>query len=267
MNIDEYRKFKAEQETQAKQTQEAPEQTAEVVENKVEETNPTQTETPVVQSTKLSIDGIGEVDINEVKEWKNGYMRNQDYTRKTQEVAAQRKEAEEALKVFQALKANPDALSQITQTPTQSTLDPVSMKLQEVENKLYDYEVEREIDALTRKYPDFDAREVLNIATTRRTNSLEDAYLLHKALNITAQPTNQQQVQQVDVEALREQIRAEMAQELEKERNATQTIISTTDSPTQVSSNEPKLTQQELDFCRRSKTDPIEYAKWRDMKK
>jgi hypothetical protein len=43
----------------------------------------------------------------------SGYSRTQDYTRKTQEVAAQRQEAEEALRIARALQANPGLTMQV----------------------------------------------------------------------------------------------------------------------------------------------------------
>jgi hypothetical protein len=63
--------------------------------------------TPPTPITEFDIDGIGKVKVDDIKEWKLGYMRQSDYTRKTQEIARQRNETKDALDVYNFLKSNP----------------------------------------------------------------------------------------------------------------------------------------------------------------
>lgn len=51
--------------------------------------------------------------LSEINEWKQGYLRQQDYTRKTQELAEQRKELEELIRFADYLRANPQKLQKV----------------------------------------------------------------------------------------------------------------------------------------------------------
>lgn len=110
---------------------------------KTEETNP----------NEIEIDGIGKVEINELK---NGYLRQSDYTKKTQEVSKLRKEAEEAMKIADFVKSNPQLAQSIGVEPT----NPFMNKISELEEQLYDMKLEKEIETLTNKYSDFRVLEV-----------------------------------------------------------------------------------------------------------
>ena len=48
----------------------------------------------------MHIEGFGDYTVDELKEFKNGYLRQSDYTKKTQELARQREEANDALEVY-----------------------------------------------------------------------------------------------------------------------------------------------------------------------
>ena len=66
---------------------------------------------------KIQIDGIGEVTIDELK---SGYLRIQDYTKKTQEVSRKRKENEEAISFYEEIKRNPQLLNSNSQRKNQT---------------------------------------------------------------------------------------------------------------------------------------------------
>lgn len=51
----------------------------------------------------INIPGIGEVSIDELNEWRGGGLRQSDYTKKTQELASQRKQMEEEFGVYRQL--------------------------------------------------------------------------------------------------------------------------------------------------------------------
>lgn len=255
MNIDEYREMIAKAESQT-------EDTPQVEETPVVETLDVVEEVPVEEvkqvENKLTVDGE-EIDLDKVKEWKRGYMRNEDYTHKTQDLAKQRKEVQEAVALFENLRSNPDIAQEINQRiPVPQSLDPASAKVQELENRLYDLMVDREIASMQSKYSDFDAKEALEVATSKGLNNLEDAYLLIQA-NKPKEP-----VDIVDKSALEKELRAQIIAEMNATKEATQSIISTNDnSRSQVVTDDQRLTADELEYCRRSKTDPKEYAKWK----
>lgn len=133
------------------------------------------------------------------KEWKNSYLRQSDYTKKTQEIATTRKQIEDEKKKFseeqkaflesrkqydewdRLLKTRPDIYQQLERAAT-SPADPSvaydrakeyadgsTQKLQErleaLEKKLEEEntkkELESEMSSLKEKYPDFDEPEVM----------------------------------------------------------------------------------------------------------
>lgn len=253
MNLDQYRALKAQE---AQESAQAPTQPAPIVEQPKSDANPIETkpdvETPVPE--KINIEGIGEVSIDELK---NGYLRQSDYTRKTQDVSRRAKEVEEAVAIYEQLKANPQVTEQLFgKGRMPANLDPTQSKLVEVENKLFDIMLEREIESLQSKYPDFEARTVLEIAQKKKMTNLEDAYLLAKSYKQTNQPTNS--------EDYKKKLREEILKEIEQERNATHSIISSGDGGAVVKDNSPNLSEAERKVASRMKMSDAEYVKWRD---
>lgn len=266
MNIEEFRALKAQEAEKAKETK--PEEVVEKVkdenipekeeqvENKIDENKEEPTETKLPE--KVTIDGIGEVSFNELM---NGYLRQSDYTRKAQELAKQSKEAKEAIELYNCLKNNPQAtekLKEVTAVP--QSVDPATAKVIELENKLYDMMLQNEIDKLQLKYPDFEVREVLQVAYDKKIANLEDAYLLTKATKTPAK--------EVDIEKLKKELRDEIKKELESEKN-TSSIISTNDQGNPIKATEsikisPAEEKVALKMFRDVKNPVAEYIKWRD---
>lgn len=277
MNIDQYRALKAAQEAEAIQKENASEhpQTAgkEGEDNKTPQTNPpkeitskenTSKETKETseetkpKEEKIYIEGVGEVTIEELKK---GYLRQADYTKKTQEISRKIKESEEAIALFNYLKSNPQITQQLLQTNNlPPSLDPNALKVQELENKLYDFMLEKEIETLQNKYEDFDVREVLGMANEKGIVNLEDAYLLLKSRKTLGKTDG------VDIETLKKQLRQEILKELDEEKKSTSSIISSNDkSP--LDNMKPKLTESEQKVARNFGMTDEEYIKWRDVGK
>lgn len=118
-----------------------------------------------IRTITIEVNGI-EVDLTE-DELKQGYMRQADYTRKTQTLAEQRKEAEQALNILNALRAKPqETLSMLAQelgvediAPSYEDDDPIAKRLQDFEAEVatlrereVQREIQREIDTLQSKY-------------------------------------------------------------------------------------------------------------------
>jgi len=218
-----------------------------------------QTQTKIPET--IYLEGIGEITIDELR---RGYLRNKDYTQKTQEVSRQRKEAEEAIEFVKQIRENPEVLQRIVNGQKPQQIDPLIQKILELEATIYDMKVEREIESLQQKYDDFDVREVLEIAHDKKILNLEDAYLLLKSMKKPASETN------LNIDELKQQIRKEVLKELEAEAETTRTIITPGNDGAVYEDNTPKLTEQEMKVARhmfRNSKDPYaEYAKWKNMK-
>jgi hypothetical protein len=259
MNIDEFRALKQQQETQKNEQPSADVKT---------EVKPpvTQQAEPVVPvetkpADKIVVDGE-ELTLDQIKEFKAGYSRTQDYTRKTQEAARVKREAEQALHLMNQIKANSQLVQQLgIQLPDESVRE---------QERLQDQIVEREVELLTLKYKDFDVRAALEIASTRPGMNLEDAHLLASARKgkTDVPPVQDNKIPELNIEDMKKQIRQELLKELEANQGSTQSIISSNDGASAPQTdNGVKLTQAELDFCKKSKTKPEEYAKWKTMMK
>ena len=71
----------------------------------------------------------------------------------------------------------------------------------------------------------------------------------------------------VNLEEIKEQVRKDLLKELEAEKGATQTIISSTAQQVATASNKPALSESEAKVARMMKLTPDEYIKWRDVDK
>lgn len=265
MNLDQFRQLKAEMEKGTPETkQEQPSEQVETTEEKPEDTNTETkvetTEPPKVEETnkegEVSIDG-NTYRLDEIKEWQKGYLRQTDYTKKTQELAREREQTQSALQFLQQVQQNPEIAQQLSQQFNIPTLDPSQSRIQQLENQLMDMQLQNEISTLSSKYDDFDAREVLTLAKEKKLNSLEDAYLLSKS----SKPTASTQ-QSIDVEALTAQITEQLRKEFESSQN-TSSIIGSGGGTRQVEDKTPQLSASELKVAQNLGMSPKEYATWR----
>lgn len=207
-------------------------------------TEPTQ-ETP----SKISIDGVGEFTVDEIKEFKNGYMRQSDYTRKTQEIARQRKEIEELKNQSANPMVNPALVSIPVNQRTPQAPNELEARLIQLEESIADKELDNMITDLKNKYPDFDEVKVLNTAYEKGLTDLEFVY---KSLRET---------QPVDVNSLKEQIRQEVLKEIEQNKLGTTTIIANGNAPVQ--NKQISLTSQELAIATELGLTPDEYLEYK----
>lgn len=286
MNIDEYRALKAqeEQENNSKEgetpnaeTQQSsdgeitPEQEENVEvpgvvseEIKSEENVPAEqaTETQETKPTMIEVDGK-ELTLDELK---NGYLRQSDYTRKTQEAKRLEQEAKEALEFVQQLRTKPEVAQQLSQQFEMPNLDPVQAEYRELENKYYDLLIEKQVGDMQAKYGEFDVKEVLETARDNNINDLDTAYHVVQSRKGGGKSVEQA----VDIDALKEELRQGILEDLKKEQEAqvdTSSIIEQRGSGTPVKSDEPNLTGEELKVARMMGLGKKEYAKWRDIRK
>jgi uncharacterized protein YfcZ (UPF0381/DUF406 family) len=240
MNIDEY--F-----AQLKQESvDQPDVQPEVTPEETNEENVTEAPVETNTSGKVFIDGVGEVDASEVAEWKRGYMRTQDYTRKTQEVAAQRKEAEKALEFYKQAQNGAEV--------DPNLFNPFADKLEQIESELTSFKIDKEIQELQKKYNDFEVMDVLNVAMEKGFDSLEEAYFFQRGSKVNNTP--------VDEAELTKRIREQLLAEIEAERKANVSIISSNDISSPQINEQPKLTPEQEKIARAFGLSNEEYLQW-----
>jgi hypothetical protein len=143
---------------------------------------------------KIVVDGE-ELEVP-LKEAVSGYQRQSDYTRKTQQLAEERKNVQFAQAIQQALDNDPSATIELLKShygleQTDSFdddddlfADPMEKQYRQLENRLRSFEeqqamneLERNINGLQQKYgEDFDANEVVAQALALGTTNLEAVY-------------------------------------------------------------------------------------------
>lgn len=285
MNIDEYQAMVAQEKSDAESVQAEQTQETEVVEEETPTTPEATTEATTEESKptdstpeKITIDGLGEVTLEDIKEWKNGHLRTQDYTKKTQEVARLREEHAQAIELFNFVKSNPNVAEVLLNAkPTSQqaeqalvSANPFVAKQNQLEQQLADLMLEREISTLQAKYADFNVVDVLNMAQTKQLTNLEDAYKLSIADKPKDQVDKQDNVsgkqEVIDLEKIKADLRKDLLKELESERNTSSIISSNSSQVPSTKSDEPQLTPQQLEVALKQGLTPAEYAKWLDPK-
>ena len=217
---------------------------------------PAQTEPPVSnEPVKYDIEGVGIFTADEIKEMKQGSLRQADYTRKTQELAAQRKESEDALKLFEYLRNNPhivDAMKVAEANPNANVPNVPTHNdamLAEVLRNQKAMEADMKMNELKAKYSDVDEVAIYNKAAELKTDDFEFVY---KALNFD----------KVDMNSAIEQAKAQLKAELEANKNTVSTIVST--KQTSQVQQPTSLTAEEKRVALNMGISEEEYAKWKN---
>lgn len=145
------------------------------------------------ETVRISVPGIeGEFTPDEILEWRNGNLRQADYTKKTQEVAADKQRLVAAERIFLGLQENPvETMAFLAETlgwspqDTQAAvdaLDPVEQmqqKLTALETAQADQraqaELQLELSTLRQQYGEFDNNELLQHAIDNNIGRLDVA--------------------------------------------------------------------------------------------
>ena len=143
------------------------------------ETTPAGDSSAAAETTPIEFEIDGQkFTADEIKEWRKGSMRQSDYTKKTQEIARQRREMQEAVEVYEFLRANPEIAKKLAEEAPEKA--PVANRI--VDSKLYQlgYElqtmkIDQTLSMLKSKDPDLDEIAVLELANQKNW-SIEDAY-------------------------------------------------------------------------------------------
>lgn len=130
-----------------------------------------------------------------LEDLQSGYMRQADYTRKTQELAARRQQLTQAEAIAVALERNPQetlrALQEAYGIPTQTAdpnvveepLDPFEQKVMELDRLMQQQQlaqqqeqIDRELTSLKTEHGDFDEMELFTFAVQNNISNLNNAF-------------------------------------------------------------------------------------------
>jgi hypothetical protein len=179
---------------------------------------------PVDGSYTIKVDGVEEQ--VSLKELRDGYQRQSDYTRKTQELASERQRLEQAEAIVSSLESNPeqtlkalgDAFGISSSSDTDDeTLDSVwesdsatSKRITELEGRVKGYDqlhkrqaLEKQVFALKEKYGAFDEKELFQHALRNKIGNLEAA-ITHMRYGAIASKAEKLEQEQSRLEAKRD---------------------------------------------------------------
>jgi|TARA_R100000049_G_C1950194_1_gene97437 hypothetical protein len=179
---------------------------------------------PVGEQYTVKVDGSEEqVSLDELRD---GYQRQSDYTRKTQELASERSRLQQAEAIVQSLEADPagtlEALGDafgVDRAAAQPTVeldpwdegpDPSEQRIANLEARLAQQDrvqrrqqVEKQVEHLKGSYGEFDATELYQHALKHKIGNLEAA-LTHMRYNEVATKANKLEQEQERTEAKRD---------------------------------------------------------------
>lgn len=225
MNIDDYRKLAATEST---------DQTVKEAEKEVIVAAP---------STKVK---IGEEEI-EIEELKRGYMRQSDYTKKTQSIAEAKKENQIAIEALELIKSDEELMMKYGEKISKKKATaPESEEVKKLRAQLELVQLETEIVKLSAKYKDFDEVKVLTAAKEIGVTDLEFVYRALREDN------------EVDEVELREQIKKELLSEL-----STPSTISMTGAGVKAAAKEVKITSKEATIAKAFGMSEADYTKFK----
>lgn len=158
---------------------------------------------PTVETTESTSDKVTLSDGTQVTldELERGYLRQSDYTKKTQDLSRQRQELAQAEQLLHALETDPQATLEALQRhlgiqnePSLEELDPIELELrehrafiEEQRSMRMQQEIESELAGLSQKYGEFDWGTVLEFAIDQEIPDLEAALLLYNKRTETDQ--------------------------------------------------------------------------------
>jgi hypothetical protein len=218
---------------------------------------------PVIPS-KIEIEGIGELDIDEIKQ---GYLRQSDYTQKTQELAEQRKEMDEIQQFYNFFEMNPHLMEildkaiqeQNIEVNQPEVVDPNLARIQELEQKIA-------LVDLKGKYSDVNEQEILAKAQELGVNDLEFVYKALKADTVSPAPTfDIEKLKQELMQELMPSLKSKALEEAQQELSSTQSIVTGGGNTPPTVEQPVHLTQDEMKVARMMGMSAEEYHKYKQL--
>lgn len=234
---------------------EVAEQTNEEVqaEQTVETVEPTTTE-----EVTTEVPTINEIDINGQKvsldEVRQGYIRQQDYIAKQQQLDAKLKEAEQSLQLVDYLRKNPQIAQRLYEDEkAPSVVQTVNPAMQEIENlkrELFQDKLNNTITNLKGKYSDFNEVEVMNKAVSMGVTDLEFVYNAMRGQNLD----------NIIAQRVKEEL-AKATEQINKNASATRTLVGSGQEPKATTTH--NLLPQEMRVADMMGISYEEYAKYK----
>lgn len=220
------------------------------------------TETEPEEITSVNIPGLGDVSFDEIKEWRNGNMRQSDYTRKTQELARQRENLRDAENMYNQINSNPQLLEALRKveggnTPQINSASPESQAIRQLIHDQNALKTDMKLQELERKYGDVDVVRLLQKATELHTDDLEFVWngIMHEQQSVSNQSADE-----IYSKAY-EKAKADLKAELESDRSKLSTTVSTKQQTAPPKQSE--LSAEEKRVALNMNLSEAEYLKWR----
>lgn len=217
----------------------------------------TSTDNTTEENSGIEIDGEFYT-LDQIKEFRKGYLRQSDFTRKTQELARQREELKDALEVYEYLKQNPHLASRLVDDDSDGSKNFIPNKnpnipkiiddeTRQLKSEIWAIKIDRDLERLKAKDPDLDEIAVLNIANENNI-TLDKAYAMWRGSN---------------VEKLIQKELKKVTEKIKKNGEMTGTMMNPSDGKPDKTYG---LTDVELEWARKLDMTPQEYAKYKTYK-
>lgn len=234
---------------------EVAEQTNEEVqaEQTVETVEPTTTE-----EVTTEVPTISEIDINGQKvsldEVRQGYIRQQDYIAKQQQLDAKLKEAEQSLQLVDYLRKNPQIAQRLYEDEKApnvvQTVNPAMQEIENLKRELFQDKLNNTITNLKGKYSDFNEVEVMNKAVSMGVTDLEFVYNAMRGQNLD----------NIIAQRVKEEL-AKATEQISKNASATRTLVGSGQTPQATTTH--NLLPQEMRVADMMGISYEEYAKYK----
>lgn len=213
-----------------------------------------QTETKETVPTEYEIDGE-KYSIDDIRSWKQGNLRQSDYTRKTQELAQQRKDNAEAIELYEYLVKNPELLNKLNEfdqermgkaTEVANNNNPALKEIQKLRQEMMMKDIDRDLAEITKADKSINDVKLLEIAN-KYNCSVKDAYNIYRGQNIDKIIADE-----------KAKMKEEIIAELKANSDSTSTLITSGDKAND--NGDFGLTEIELAFAEKLGMTPKEYA-------
>ena len=223
------------------------EQSEQSLETSEQNVEPTQSDNTIeIGGKKYSLD--------EIQEWQKGYLRQSDYTRKTQQLAEQRKQYEKAIELYNYLQSKPHLVQKLAELENEidnSALSNVTpqnnQELFDLNIRLKSLEIDKELQEITSKDKHADEVAILNLATEMGTD-IKTAYYIWRGQNLDN--ILQQELNNYSLK---------VTNEIKNNQQKTKTLIQGTDKP----ADNFGLTELEMVYADKLGMSYEEYSKWK----
>ena len=223
-------------------------ESSEVVEEQVTE-EPEVSNEPI---SELDIDGE-KYKIEDIKEWRNASMRNNDYMDRLSQLQRIEEEHKDAIELFNYLRDKPELAKKLyeldTDAPKTKTMEPQNSKISELEQQIRMLKIEKDLDSIKAKDKDINDVEILQLAIQRNVD-VSTAYDMWRGANFD----------KILNKKLTEQSK-KITDNIKKNKEVTKTAIPS-DKAT-ATNTDFGLSDVELQFAKKLDMTPEEYSKWK----